>query len=398
MAPGAGPIGPCASGTGDWHPWATMLNLLTAARWRLLAVVSAVFGAGVSAYLLIEYATGRSGVCLTGSGCDLVRDSDYAYPLGIPLPLFGVVFYLVAIWLLTRTVTDTRAHGTLVALAAMGGLASVGLTGIEAFVIGAFCTWCLAQAFASWILLLAAMGLWAQPRTQEPEARSSRARQQQARALQAERSGIRQAFMGSGLLTAALFSTLLVVGAVNGAPSTSSPSPNTALAPADAPRLGTGAATVVEFADFQCPGCAQFAPVIYQMATANEITLVARYFPLNQIHANADASARAAAAANLQGQYWPMAEQLYATQAAWEGLSSPDAYFEGLATDLGLDVERWLSDYASSAVSNTIARDLDAARQLNLPGTPSLFINGTVYDGSLTADAIRAAIAQSTGG
>ena len=371
---------------------------MTAARWRVLAIVAAVFGAGVSAYLLIEYSTGRSGVCLTGSGCDLVRDSDYAYPLGIPLPLFGLIFYLAASWLAARTVTDPRAGRALLAVAGLGGLASVGLTGIEAFVIGAFCTWCLAQAFASWILLLAAVGLWAQPTTDDPEARSSRARQQRARALQAERSRTRQAFMSSGSLTAVLFSTLLVVGAVNGAPSTGSPAPNTALAPADAPRVGTGAATVVEFADFQCPGCAQFAPVIYQMATANEITLVARYFPLNQIHANADASARAAAAANLQGQYWPMAEQLYATQPSWESLASPDSYFEGLATDLGLDVARWVSDYASSAVANAVARDLDAARQLNLPGTPSLFINGTVYDGSLTADAIRAVIAQSTGG
>ena len=282
-------------------------------------------------------------------------------------------------------------------LAALGGLASLGLTGIEAFVIGAFCTWCLAQAFASWILLLSALGLASERTSAEPEGRSSRARQQRARAIETERSGLRQATMASGALTVVLFATLLVVGAVNGSPA-ASPGTNSALVPADAPRIGNGAVTVVEFADFQCPGCAQVAPILYQLASADEMTLVARYFPLNQVHRNADASARAAAAANLQGAYWPMSERLYAEQAAWEALASPDSYFEGIATDLGLDVERWLSDYASSAVANTVARDLDAARQLNLPGTPSVFINGTVYEGSLTADAIRSAIASATGG
>ncbi len=57
------------------------------ARWRALALLSAIFGAGVSVYLLVEYTTGQPGLCLTGSGCDEVRASPYAYPLGIPMPL-----------------------------------------------------------------------------------------------------------------------------------------------------------------------------------------------------------------------------------------------------------------------------------------------------------------------
>jgi protein-disulfide isomerase len=153
---------------------------------------------------------------------------------------------------------------------------------------------------------------------------------------------------------------------------------------------------VVEFADFQCPGCAVAAPILQQLAAAGDVTLVARYFPLNQIHPNADRSARAAAAANLQGAYWPMSEQLYAQQAAWEnlGAADADAYFATLASTLGLDVERWRADYTGSAVASVIARDLDAARQLNLPGTPSILINGVYYDGSLSLDALRSAVAR----
>lgn len=375
-----------------------MLTFLSAARWRTLAAVSAVFGAGVSAYLLIEYSTGRSGVCLTGSGCDLVRDSAYAYPLGIPLPLFGLVYYLAVAWLIRSTVSTPAARGRLRVLSALGGLASVGLTAIEAFDIGAFCTWCLAQAFASWVLFVAVFAFTAQPVAAETEARSSRARQQRARTRDAEQSRLRTAFLGSATVTAILFASLLAIGVAGGTDAPSSSPATAGLAPADAPRIGTGPVTVVEFADFQCPGCAQVAPILRQLADANEMTLVGRYFPLNQIHANADPSARAAAAANLQGAYWPMSERLYADQAAWENLSDAQPFFEGIVTDLGLDLERWRSDYASSAVANTIARDLDAAHQLNLPGTPSIFIAGTFYDGSLSLDAIRSALAQAAGG
>ena len=37
--------------------------------------------------------------------------------------------------------------------------------------------------------------------------------------------------------------------------------------------------------------------------------------------------------------------------------------------------------------------DLDAATRLNLPGTPSILINGSYYSGSLTLDGLRSAIA-----
>ena len=60
-----------------------------------LAIVGALLGAFASAYLLVDYVFG-SGICLTGSGCDVVRASAFAYPLGIPMPLLGLGFYLIA--------------------------------------------------------------------------------------------------------------------------------------------------------------------------------------------------------------------------------------------------------------------------------------------------------------
>src|SRR4029077_18663377 len=77
------------------------------------------------------------------------------------------------------------------------------------------------------------------------------------------------------------------------------------LAPASAPRTGSGPVTVVEFADYECPACQAVAPELQQLVTDGSITLVYRYFPLPQ-HSLAVLAAQAAQAATLQGKFWPM--------------------------------------------------------------------------------------------
>jgi protein-disulfide isomerase len=193
---------------------------------------------------------------------------------------------------------------------------------------------------------------------------------------------------------------ILVVGLLAGGALGRTPGPGpvassgSSLAPASAPREGSGAVTVVEFSDFQCPACAAVSPGLQQLVDDGSITLVYRYFPLPQ-HQNATLAARAAAAAQLQGKFWPLHDSMFSSQQAWESLSNSDAsaYFTQLATDAGLDVERWKADMDTAAVRDAVQADAQAADTLRLPGTPSLFINGTLYSGSLTVDALRAAVA-----
>jgi protein-disulfide isomerase len=366
------------------------------ARWRSAALLASIVGAAASAYLLVEYLTGQPGVCLTGSGCDLVRASKFAYPLGIPMPLIGLVFYLVAIWLSLRTVdadavAGLRVDAALLTLGVIGAVASMALTAIEAFVIKAFCSWCLVQAAASFTLLFAAAMLRLTPR--DPvRASSSRTRQHAARVREGERARLwRTGRLGGGAAVLAL-ATLLAVGAAQGSP-VGSPSPS-GLAAAGSPRLGTGTVEVVEFADFQCPGCAALAPMIANLAESGEMTLVYRYFPLDSIHSNADRSARAAAAADQQGSFWKMSALLYARQDAWQSLdaASADAALLAMAGELGLDTGRWQADYESPDMAAVVDVDRQAALALGLSSTPTLFIGGVHYTGPLSADGIRAAI------
>jgi protein-disulfide isomerase len=368
-----------------------------AARWRAIALLSAIFGAGVSLYLLVEYTTGQPGICLTGSGCDEVRASQFAYPLGIPLPLFGAAFYLVAAWLAYATLSNGTVAGQpphrLLLVVALAGVAfSALLTILEAFVIRSFCTWCLASAGASLVLLVATAGLAAAPVAVEAPGKSSRIRHQRDRAREEERTFIRRTAAWAAGGTALLFGALLVFGAL---PADGGSGSSDLVLPSN-PSLGSGRVTVVEFADFQCPACAVVGPTLQSLAQTDDLTLVFRYFPLEAIHANANSSARAAEAAKQQGEFWGMAELLYAQQAAWENLSVPDAteYFAGLAAQLDMDVNQWRAAYDSSAVRNAVALDAAAARDLNLPGTPTIFIGGEQYDGDRSAAGIRAAVAQ----
>jgi uncharacterized membrane protein len=101
----------------------------------------AIFGLLVSGYLLYSYTAGGPIVCGVGHGCDTVRASEYASFLGLPTPLFGVIFYL----LLGMAVT-LRKRWAVQVLASVGILVSAYLTYLEAFVIEAWCLWCVVSA------------------------------------------------------------------------------------------------------------------------------------------------------------------------------------------------------------------------------------------------------------
>ncbi len=135
--------------------------------------------------------------------------------------------------------------------------------------------------------------------------------------------------------------------------------------------------TIVEFSDFQCPACAVLAPSIKALlAQYPEVQFVYRHFPLLSIHANAESSAWASEAAGEQGKFWEMHDQLFATQAQWSELADPQEFFVNLAAQLELDTEKFVADYSSDSVKNTVATDLRQAEQLRLNSTPTLFLNG----------------------
>lgn len=142
--------------------------------------------------------------------------------------------------------------------------------------------------------------------------------------------------------------------------------------------------TIVEYSDFQCPACAAFSPIAKQLFADPDVgarmRLVYRYFPLSNIHANAQLSAYAAQAAAIQGKFWEMHDILFKNQAKWSGQSSADAgnTFREYAKTIGADMERFDADFESSAVKERVQADFDGGKLSGVNSTPSFFINGTL--------------------
>lgn len=160
---------------------------------------------------------------------------------------------------------------------------------------------------------------------------------------------------------------------------------------ADAPVL------IIEYGDYQCPGCQAAGPNLKAIAREYQdkgVALVFRNIPLTTIHPNAFAAAAAAEAAGLQGKFWEMHEQLYVAQTSWDRLGDQERTeaFVGYARSLELDVDQFREDLTSDAVKKKINFDSSLARKAGVTGTPTIYVNKElvsglrVKDGELTTD------------
>ena len=174
-----------------------------------------------------------------------------------------------------------------------------------------------------------------------------------------------------------------------------------ALAPADAPRLNdapNASVTLVEFLDYQCPGCAALQPMMGQIVEqyGDRVEFVVRDFPL-PMHQNAEAAAVAAAAAHRQGQFVPMYTRLFETQQSWAEQPDPAGTFRGHAEELGLDLNAYDAAVADPATLERVQADRAAGEAAGVQGTPTLFVNGEKLEVDSVqdiTDALDAAVGQ----
>ncbi len=139
---------------------------------------------------------------------------------------------------------------------------------------------------------------------------------------------------------------------------------------------------LLEYADFQCPACGQFFPLVSAVKEKYKDTVkfTFRHFPLDSIHKNARAASRAAEAAGQQGKFFGMHDLLYQNQQAWSDTSDPLTIFSGYAQQLGLDVAAFKVYYAGEQANSSINADLQEGQKKGVNGTPTFFIAGKQVD------------------
>lgn len=147
---------------------------------------------------------------------------------------------------------------------------------------------------------------------------------------------------------------------------------------------------LVEYGDYQCPGCASVATGVKELTEKHKdkLTFVFRHFPLTSIHPNALAAATAAEAAGMQGKYWEMHDLLYQNQQSWSSLdaSQRGPIFEGYALQLGLDTDKFKQDLSSKDITSKINRDRETAKTYSTNSTPTFVINGQKFTASSATD------------
>jgi protein-disulfide isomerase len=161
-------------------------------------------------------------------------------------------------------------------------------------------------------------------------------------------------------------------------------------------------ATLIEFADLQCPFCAQYTTgalptVIQDYVRSGRLKMQLRL--LRFIGPDSERAAEVAAAATLQDKGWDYSDLFYRNQGQENSGYATDAFLERLARETpGLDVNQLESDLDSPPAQKLIRQAERQANQLGVSGTPTFFIqkgNGAPQQlqlSSLDADSVTAAI------
>ena len=164
--------------------------------------------------------------------------------------------------------------------------------------------------------------------------------------------------------------------------------------------MGSASAPVeiIEFADFECPGCGQFAAVTEpDIRTRLVQTGQARFrvfdFQVTSAHRNAPAASMAAACASDQNKFWEMHDRIFQGQNDWNSYatSNPRDVFEGYARELGLDVAAWTQCYDSQKHKGRLAAHAQEAVRRRIGGTPQFIIGDKLLEsGAKPYDVIKA--------
>lgn len=151
---------------------------------------------------------------------------------------------------------------------------------------------------------------------------------------------------------------------------------------------------VIEFGDFECPGCGNFANVTepdIRTRLINTGIVAFRYydFPLTQ-HRNSFTAHLAAACAEDQGKFWQMHDRLYAGQDEWSDLTDPSitdplSIFRKYAKELGMNVSEWENCVTTQKYTAQIKGNQAEGMRRGVEQTPTLIIgnqkvNGVSYD------------------
>ena len=160
----------------------------------------------------------------------------------------------------------------------------------------------------------------------------------------------------------------------------------------------TAPVSIIEFGDYKCPSCKQFGEnVLPAIKHAFVDTGKAKLYFLNDAFINTDSIRAAKFAESVYLElgdktFWKFHDLLYKKQPEDSKYEKIDFYNEKFLTDTlkevasDADVKKVVAHFRAKKSDAAFQKDMDLAKKLNVSGTPTLFVNGKLFDGQTMDD------------
>ncbi|HTM19810.1 MAG TPA: vitamin K epoxide reductase family protein [Kofleriaceae bacterium] len=323
---------------------------------------AAAVGLGISVVLARSYLGDGPSLCGEGGGCDVVRESPWAWPLGIPMPILGAIYFAA---ILVLSGLRGRARLLLPAAALAGGAAAVGFLYLQAEVVGAWCRYCLVADSAALLIALAALPARRRPGGAPP----------------------RRVQLAIGVVgAAALVIPLALRALLQPQPPPVTQELQVRLPPAIAAEQQPGVVTIVEYLDFQCPVCrALHARLTAILPDYPAVRVVRKMDPLS-MHRHAEPAARSWCCADAAGLGDRMADALMTADAL-----DPSACAE-LAAGVGVDADQFRACFADDRTAARVHAERAEARGMGIRALPTFWIGREKFVGLPDEPVVRASL------
>lgn len=138
--------------------------------------------------------------------------------------------------------------------------------------------------------------------------------------------------------------------------------------------------TILEFADYSCPACAQFAlttkpQIELQYVQSGKAKFIYYDFPLVSIHPHSFIAARAARCARDQDKFWEYQNLLFRHQSEWATKNSVEGDLRKFAEQAALDVDTFEACLNSDAHADVVSANMRLAEELGINATPTLMVS-----------------------
>lgn len=156
--------------------------------------------------------------------------------------------------------------------------------------------------------------------------------------------------------------------------------------------------SIIEFGDYKCPNCKNFAENVVPLIEKEFVkTGKAKFYFMNDSFINVDSTRSAKFAEAVYKElgnetFWKFHELLYKKQPKDSKYEKMDIYDEAFLTSILKeiasedDTKKVLDTFRAKKTDADWQKDMDYAAKLGVSGTPTIFVNGKLFEGQTIGD------------